>query len=289
MVRISVLEILTEEVKKLYEVPVYQWTDGTVTENDRKILKEEAEKESPFDKLNLKRNLYNSLNNGNANIIVKETSAARVVILRENTSQHNYPWETWARVFQWFGNPKDNKIWQVYLYSSDVKRILPSKGEVVGPEHLNGGYTYSCSPDCIVIYRYEEATRVLIHELLHAACTDDNNKSVEFKEAATETWAELFLVTLLSKGYIKKTNNSKNAKVEDAYYIWNIQDHYIQDLNHTLKTLYNVKTPQDYASRYTTLREDVFKQFGIQLDPKYSPKVIESSRFTSAELDKYLK
>ena len=175
---------------------------------DKHILKTEATQESPFDKLNLKHNLNNSLNAGTAHIIVKEIhNAARVVILRENKNQHEtYPWDTWGRIFQWFGKPKENKLWQVYLYSSDVKRILPENGPI-GPEHLNGGYTYPCNPDCIVVYRNEEATRVLIHELLHASCTDDHNKPVETKEAATEAWAELFLVALLSKGVIEKPTN----------------------------------------------------------------------------------
>jgi len=274
MVRIPVLEVLTEEVKKLYQEPVHPWTDGTVTNKDREILQKEANQESPFDKLNLKRNLYNSLNEGNAHIIVKETSLARIVILT-NTPDEIYPYETWSRVFQWFGKPKD-KIWQVYLYSSDVKRILPENGPI-GPEHLNGGYTYPCNPDCIVIYRYEEATRVLIHELLHAACTDAHDKSVETKEAATEAWAELFLVSLLSKGVTKTT-----------YQLWNIQDHYIQDLNYTVRTFHNVNRLEDYGARYTTLREEVFKQFGIKLDLQYKAKKIKSSRFTSPELDKYL-
>jgi len=286
MLRIPVLEILTEEVKRLYEEPAYQWINGIVTDKDKEILKNEAMQESPFDKLNLKRNLHNSLSNGEATIIVKETSAARVVILTK-TPDETYPWDTWARVFQWFGKPNTGSLWQVYLYSSDVKRILPENGPI-GPEHLNGGYTYPCNPDCIVVYRYEEATRVLIHELLHAACTDDHEKPVELREAATEAWAELFLVALLSKGLIEKQNNSKNSKIKSVYDLWKIQDHYIQDLNHTVRTYHNVNTLQDYGSRYTTLREEVFKQFGVALDPQYKAQKINSSRFTSVKLDKYL-
>ena len=277
MVSNLVLENLTEEVDKLYKTPTQEWVDDTVTEHDKKILKTEAEQESPFDKLNLKRNLNNSLNQGNAHTIVKRNGGARVVILRENKNQNEeYPWGIWARIFQWFGNPKDGGIWQIYLYSSDVKRVLPSDGPI-GAEHLNGGYTYPCRGDCIVIYRYEEATRVLVHELLHAACTDDQNKQVELREAATEAWAELFLVALMSKGSAKK-----------AHQLWKVQDHYIQDLNYTVRNFHHVNKPEDYGSRYTILREDVFKQFGVKLDPNYKPKRVTISRFTTPELDKYL-
>ena len=174
------------------------------------------------------------------------------------------------------GNPSTGPLWQIYLYSSKVNRTLPASGPI-GAEHLNGGYTYPCTSDCIVIYRYEEATRVLIHELLHASCTDDNNKIIEHKEAATEAWAELFLISLLSKG-----------NISHAYKLWKIQDHYIQDLNYTVKTFHNVLSHIDYGARYTTLREDVFKQFSINLDITYKPKRITISRFTSPDLDRYL-
>ena len=168
-------------------------------------------------------------------------------------------------------------VWQIYLYANPTKRILPPHGSI-GPEHLNGGYTYPCNNDSIVIYRYEEATRVLIHELLHSACTDDHSKHVVDKEAATESWAELFLVALLSEGDKKKADK-----------LWKIQDHFIQDVNYTVRTFHNVNTEHDYGSRYTTMREDVLSSFGIVLDPKYSAKRSPISRFTSPELDRFMK
>jgi hypothetical protein len=128
------------------------------------------------------------------------------------------------------------------------------------------------------VYRKEEATRVLIHELLHSACTDDHAKDVEHREAATESWAELFLVALLSKGHMKT-----------AYKLWKIQDHYIQDVNYTVRTFHNVNTEHDYGSRYTIMREEVLSSFGIVLDTKYTPKRSPISRFTSPELDRYMK
>ena len=167
-------------------------------------------------------------------------------------------------------------MWQIYLYASQVKRILPNDGPI-SAEHLNGGYTFPCKSDCIVIYRYEEATRVMIHELLHASCTDDFTKSVEFREASTELWAELFLVALLSKGNINLAEK-----------LWKIQDHYIQDLNSTVYNYHHTKTPQDYGARYTILREGVLNDLRIPLDSKYKPKRIKVSRFTSIELDRYL-
>ena len=265
-----VLKTLCNEIKKIKPI---KWVDDSLTDKDKSILHSEATKESPFDPLNLKRNMYEAYERGIAKIIVKRCNCARVVLLQDNHSQ-TFPWSTWSRIFQWFGKPAD-KVWQVYLYASPVNRVLPESGPI-GAAELNGGYTFPCSPDSIIIYRYEECTRVLIHELLHAACTDDQNKPVELREAATEAWAELFLVAVLAKGESKK-----------AASLWKLQDHYIQDLNYSVSTFHNVNSVNDYGSRYTTLRSDVFKQFGI-IAENYTPKRIHISRFTSPELDAHL-
>lgn len=268
-----VLNYLTREVKKVYSLEPISWCHDTITQHDMAILRREAIVGAHFDTLNLKKNLWTAVLEKRATLIVKKNKYARIVICTENSEQ-KYPWDLWSRLFQWMGLPKTG-IWNIYLYASDVKRILPQVGTAVAAEHVNGGYTYPCRSDAIIIYRYEECTRVLIHELLHAACTDTHAHAVEDKEAATEAWAELFLVALYSKGYI-----------DTAYNLWTIQDHHIQDLNYTLKTFYNVHTPQDYSARYTLMREAIFSSLGIVLT-EYTPKQISSSRFTSAELDKY--
>lgn len=264
-----VLDVLIENVRKLNS---QVWNDDLLTQEDKDILEKEANSDATFDKLQLRKTLNDKFINGEAVTIVKKTGNARIVILTSDTQQV-YPWALWAKIFEWFGNPKTGSHWQVYLYASESKRILPNEGIPVGPEHLNGGYTYPCKSDCIVIYRYEEATRVLIHELLHAACTDNHNNHVTLKEASTEAWAELFLVGLLSNGNRRK-----------AYELWNIQDHYIQDLNYTVKNFHNVNTYQDYGARYTIMREKVFDDLGIILDKNYRPKRITISRFTSPQL-----
>jgi len=264
-----VLDVLTENVKKLSN---HTWNDDVLTEEDKEILEREANSDATYDKLQLRKKLNDEFINGEAVTIVKKTNNARIVILTKNREE-TYPWTLWGKIFEWFGQPTSSDVWQVYLYASGTKRILPNEGIPVGPEHLNGGYTYACKSDCIVIYRYEEATRVLIHELLHASCTDTHSNHVTLKESATEAWAELFLVALLSNGNKKK-----------AYDLWTIQDHYIQDLNYTVKRFHNVNTYEDYGARYTTMRENVFEDLGIMLDKNYRPKRITISRFTSPEL-----
>jgi hypothetical protein len=263
---------LIENVKNLNQLLRQVWIDDSLTEEDKKNLESESYSDSRFDTLQLRKKLYDEFLSNQAYTIVKKTDNARIVILTSKNATHQFPnslWNLWAHIFQWFGAPTSGTHWQVYLYASDVKRTLPESG-VIGPDHLNGGYTYPCKSDCIVIYRYEEATRVLIHELLHASCTDNHTNPVEIKEAITESWAELFLVALLSKGDKKR-----------AYHLWNIQDHHIQDLNYTVRTFHNVNSASDYGARYTIMREKVFNDLGIKLNTNYTPKRIRSSRFTS--------
>ena len=267
---------MIQNVKNLNQLSNQKWINDSLNEEDKKNLEKESHSDSKFDTLQLRKKLYDEFVSNKAHTIVKKTNNARLVILTSNSSAHQFSnsfWSLWGRIFQWFGNPTSGPHWQVYLYASDVKRTLPASGPI-GPDNLNGGYTFPCKSDCIVIYRYEEATRVLVHELLHASCTDNHSNSIELKEAITESWAELFLIALLSRGDMKY-----------GYHLWKIQDHHIQDLNYTVKTFHNVHSASDYGARYTTMREKVFNDLGFQLDAHYTPKRISSSRFTSELLN----
>ena len=283
LVKNLILDSLCENVKEIYKLPSLVWKDGILTDIDKENIKREGSQESPFDPLKLKQQMYNDYENGVAKTIVKETMGARVVIISSNLS-HQYPFETWGKIFQWMGRAesahnqksKANGVWQIYIFASDSKRVLPESGPL-NSGHVNGGYTMPCSSDCVVIYRHEESTRVLIHELLHASCTDDNNKPVQFREAATEAWAELFLIALLSKGDKKKASQ-----------LWNIQSQYMKDLNYTVRKFHSVNTIDDYASRYTIFREGVFHHFGVPINTILPAKRIKISRFTSPLFDTYL-
>jgi hypothetical protein len=107
--------------------------------------------------------------------------------------------------------------------------------------------------------------------LLHAACTDPN-ASLPIKEATTETWAELILVALCSRG------NEDKAKD-----LWKLQSSWISNQNRLLFTKYGVKTSEDYAWRYTVGREGILKSLHIEL-PKATSFGGISSRLTHPSL-----
>ena len=181
------------------------------------------------------------------------------------------PWELWARLFQWLAAPSQAKRWRLFWFPAPNKRVLPEQG-LVGPIHLNGGYTFPCKSDSIVVYRHEEATRVLLHEMLHAACLDPPGADLPLKEATTETWAELFLVALCSKG-----------SMTEAQRLWAIQSQWISNQNAKLQKEYGVVGPEDYAWRYTVGRELILRSLKIELpEPKATRS--KSSRLTSPEL-----
>jgi len=200
------------------------------------------------------------------------------------------PWDLWGRIFQWLGPapsvlgrqgpapsvlgrqgpPPNGQRWRVFWFPAPNKRVMPTEGEV-GPAHLNGGYTFPCKSDCIVVYRNEEATRVLLHEILHAACLDPP-ADLPLKEATTETWAELYLVALCSGGSMKK-----------AAELWAIQSQWISNQNSKLKIQYGIEQPEQYAWRYTVGRELILRSLKIEL-PEPKPSRSRSLRLTSPDL-----
>lgn len=199
--------------------------------------------------------MWNSVDFGTATIQCRSCRFAKVLWIQPEGSSIEPPWELWGRIVQWFGVSDEGAPWRIFWFPATIPRMLPSRGQSVGPQHINGGYCYPCNPHVIVVYRLEEATRVLIHELLHAACTDPK-ASLEIKEATTEAWAELFLVALCSKGDVSKAKE-----------LWKLQRGWIADQNALLRKHYKVQTHNDYAWRYTLGKEQIFHQLHISLPP----------------------
>jgi hypothetical protein len=56
----------------------------------------------------------------------------------------------------------------VNIVPSPAKRSFPPPGAPIGPEHINGGFTYvSAAPAEIYVLRREEFPKVVLHEILH--------------------------------------------------------------------------------------------------------------------------
>ena len=267
-----VLQEIVDTVKKQYELPPVQWTDAVPTEEDMAVLQNEALTQNPFDKVNFRKEMWDSLQSGDAELVCRVCNYGKVLVICMRGADLGISWTTWGRILQGFGAKGVRICW----YANPKKRILPAKGHTVGPEHVNGGYTMPCEVSAVVIYRLEEATRVLIHEMLHATCTDHDHDPTEIKEAKTETWAELFLVAYAAKG--------KTALAER---LWNNQANWIQEVNRALMESHGVRSLADYSARYTLGRVEQLQRQGVDVPPPTRRRTT-SSRFTSPKLDMFL-
>jgi hypothetical protein len=269
-----VLETLVDHVGRQIAGKPLVWVVDQPTEDDLNHVMTEATQPSQFDPLQLRVTMLARLNAevspqpgkalmkqvkaGQAKLVCYRCSMGKVIAIVDPDT--DVPLEEWGRVFQAFGSqrPGNGKPWRIVWFANPTPRLFPEDGSAPTPANLNGGYTYPCRPDTVVVYRKEEATRVLIHELLHAACTDDMDTPEAIRESLTETWAELFLVALRAHGSQRR-----------AAALWRAQAQRIADQEAEL-TRRGVLTPADFAWRYTVGRRHVLAALGIDL-PEPSP------------------
>lgn len=236
----------------------------------------EAAAGGQFDRLGLKAGVWSAVERGEARVLCRElgTGLARVLaFLPHGVAEPN--WDLWARIFQWFGPAAGGGPWRVTWYAAPTPRRFPAVGQDLGPEHVNGGYTRPCTTEGIYIYRAEEATRVLVHELLHAACLDEEGWSIPEREAQIEVWAELFLVALLARGSVRAAGP-----------LWVKQAHWVADVNWKAEQAHGARDISDYAWRYLKGREHMYARLGVAI-PAARPVVarqIQSLRFTHPAL-----
>lgn len=166
----------------------------------------------------------------------------------------------------------DKKNYTIYWFMSDERRRFPATGQTVGPLNVNGGYCRACAPETIVIYRREDALRVLIHELQHACCLDDHKMPIAQLEAYTEAWAELIYAMV---GAIVH-----RLRPEDA---WHIQTAWSAAQNRRLRSEFGVIGPTEYAWRYTVGKEEVWRKMNLFIA---SPsRLSESLQLGAPQLD----
>lgn len=270
-----VLGELVNHAKRVWSEPALHWEDCEVEASELAKAEKEADTGKQFDKHGLKAAIWSGYKGGKVRLICKKLGGlARVVaFMPEGSTQPN--WEFWARIFQWFGPANSKKPWHVTWFAAHAPREFPDPGQDLGPEHVNGGYTQVCSTEGIFIYREEEATRVLVHEMLHAACLDEVGEAwtIPMREAMIEMWAELFLIALKSKG------NSASAKR-----LWIKQSHWVADTNGRAQKDHNEEDDSDYAWRYLSGRSLMYANYGIAL-PAARPISHKSLRFTHPDLD----
>jgi len=113
---------------------------------------------------------------------------------------------------------------------------------------------------------------------MHAACLDPPNETVPVKEATVETWAEIILVALRSRGSHEKADR-----------LWKQQAEWVVATNEKAQTEHGVSGEESYAWRYLNGRVQVYEDLGFALPaPKPLSADQKSTRFTSPKLDNEL-
>lgn len=262
---------MCEESRQIQKNPLTLWKQSKPTQNEITLLKQECETHSIFDPLKLRYNTWKNYKSGKYKMKCSECDLAKIIsIVPANIEP---PLDDWGYIFQWLGPSKQGK-WTIFWLGAAAKREFPEKGLPIDSRHLNGGYTIPCSSNGIFIYRIEEVTRVLMHELLHAACLDPHIATLPFREATIEAWAELFLIAHRSKG-----------DLATAEHLWKLQSQWVADTNYKAEKDNNVRGQNDYGWRYLNGRAQIFHDLGIELPVPHLINGKASLRFTHPALD----
>ena len=286
-------EVTLKTIRDVFALPEPRWEAVAADAAMLDYVRRRAEEPAFVDPANTRSQLYAAATQGLASVVVRECTCTlgskergswggRVVYVSESpypaVAAAEVPWSTWGRIFQLFGAPKSGAPrWEVIVFASSHQREFPPEGTLLAPEHINGGSAYRCEPASILIVRREEMTRVLIHELLHAACTDDPNETVPQIEAKTEAWAEWFLTAIMAKGL-----QPRFCK------LWPKQVAYAEKQADMCRQRGNIRDPNDYGCRYITDRINAWHKLGLYPTcpkPPSSQVRVSTLRFTGEFID----
>ncbi len=234
------VDYLLTPVKEEFKKPEPVIHIQTASGDDQKAIQEILQKPSGFDSDSLIRETLESC------VPQVATHGAHKIRL---VCKQLPPLQLWFRIMRIFVGESPACV---TYFGHPSKRVTPKKGEPIEPIHINGGYANQCNPQSIVIYREEDATRVLVHELFHATCSDPTGLSLPDLEADTEAWAEVLYCAIDAKGNEAAWKRCLDQQIQFA----------ISQASYLSKH-HNVKEKGDYAWRYTTGRLSVWHTLGL--------------------------
>ena len=267
----SFIDIVLQSIKHDATIVPPSWSfTETIPTPLWKWIQKECQADSDFDTLRLrKRVLQQKQQKQQKQTLYATCPYGSIVVCAEGTIHplHDIPWDLWGRILRLFYKKHP---FTIYFLASSSLRLFPAHySSPIRPENINGGYTYPCRPDTIVIYRAEDATRVLIHELQHASCLDHPERGIDWVEAETEAWAELFYTALLAKGNRDKWNK-----------VWSRQWKWIQQQNEQVARHMRSPLSKEFPWRYTIGKEEVIRGWFPSLPSSSSSSSIPSLRLT---------
>jgi hypothetical protein len=278
----AVQDLMQAEFKK----PAPLWRNiYTLPLVNQRFLERECSKPSEFDPLGHRRALFQQYRAGKTPFEARECEWGRVIVLYANEKQA-VPWELWGRILRCYAARDQSKAQKacVYLLASTFTREFPVRGPIT-PAHINGGYTYHGNNQTIMIYRAEDATRVLIHELQHAAGLDHLDAGVDLVEAETEAWAELLYCGFLSRGdaalFRAMVEVQANWMQEQNGRVGRYLARWTQGQSESSRGQSERPRAMPFPWRYTVGKEEVWRRWGL-VGPKvvaaHSPRGMYSLR-----------
>jgi len=258
----AVLDVVQHEYAKSEPV----WKTSRILPTDLTFLEMECAEPSEFDPFGWRREMFDKYKKGEAEAEVRECAYGRVVTLAEQRISNNIPWGLWGRILRLYGGASHPKA-KIFFLATPYLRTISKGTKPLGPENINGGYTYSCNMETIVIYRAEDATRVLLHELQHASCLDHKEHGTDLVEAETEAWAELLYAGLLSQG-----------KKPLFYELVRKQADWMQAQNAVVKR--HIHHERQFPWRYTVGKEEVWRRWGVVEGHMHAKHASHSLRLT---------
>jgi hypothetical protein len=264
------LRAIAETIRKGPKGHKQDWVRKNPDPKHLAVLEKECSGPSDFDEILSKQTLYREYKTGHLEPYVCQHALTKdtVVALFPDPQQvHDVPWALWSQIVQLFRRDEPHTI---FLLAHQAIRHFPPYGKPVRPFHINGGYTYPCNADCVFLFRAEDATRVLIHELFHSNCCDNPDLHLEEKEAETEAWAELFWCGLVARGGLKTFKSLVNA-----------QGSLIRTQNRRLVTGHHFESgPMGFPWRYTTGKETLWQRWGLLEGTTDDMDIADSLRLT---------
>lgn len=226
--------------------------------DDLDLMKKEfgqTDSDSEFDPLKIRQKMYEGWLSGSKIATCHANKLAKIIVLsRKGFSLDRSSLSLWSWILASFCPHGMVGRIRIFFIADESLRRFPEdgfNGGEIGPQNINGGYTYPCLKNLdIFIYRIEDATRVLIHELLHAFCTDRHETGVDIIEAKTEAWAELIWCCFMAEGNVVKS--IKNFEAQIGWVV--LQNERVKEFIGD-DGISNRKFPW----RYTIAKEEVFR------------------------------
>jgi hypothetical protein len=223
-------------------------------EKEKEYLKNECQTPSEFDPYNRRKTMYDNMLSGRASTFIASCPYGKVIAILDNADQVlDIPWQLWGRIMRLYTEKgkASQTPFKIFFLANTHLRTFPQHGRIY-PENINGGYTYPGNRETIMIYRAEDATRVLIHEIMHSCNLDNHANGVDQVEAETEAWAELVYIGLLSKGIKKECNDLLHKQAE-----------WMRKQNLKVKQYMHHPESMEFPWRYTIGKEDVWRKWNL--------------------------